>query len=164
MRYFTLGEILIAALSFFLLGAVLGCLYKSVGAALKFPRSYMHALVSEIYSALNFHLKTKKQETKISSEIVRNEFYHLIATVGIGACYLLISYLFLDGAFRLYTVLILLLGFYLGDCYVGRYTAHLIGCILRLFTVFSQRVLIRPVTAALIWIKRAFSDRKQRSK
>ncbi len=148
MKYFTFGEILLATLSFFVSGAVLGTLRQSIQYVLLVFKNALLKYYKIVYSALHFHWKNKifrkKKSRKKQVSVPWRELWHLFFTLVFGTGYLLCSYLFVDGTFRVYFILVMLVGFWLSDRYIGRYFLNALEWILKILTYVVAR-LISPI-------------------
>lgn len=152
MKYFTFGEILLAAFGFLLSGIVLGTLRQSVQCVLSFVKLLFLKCCRSVNSALHFCFKNsflsrKKKKTKATKKLMIYPFrqlWYLAFTLAFGIVYLLCSYLLADGAFRVYYILVMLLGFRLSDRYIGRYFSIVLKRILKILTCVAKR-LISPI-------------------
>ncbi len=125
MKFFSFSEILNSLFGSIVFGLICGCLYKASACILRcvvklfcFPKDYL--LLSKSFTINNSKQLSFKMPELTSSPIYVNIFdFLLFLTFGTGL--ILFNYIFADGTFRLYILVLVVFSFYVSNKTVGKY-------------------------------------------
>ena len=166
MKYFTFLEIVLAAAGFFLSGIIFGTLRTSLMHVLSRLLAFLRKCCKKTNSATVFRSKpkilTKKKPEKKHCTSTPHELWNFFFTITFALVYLACSYLLVDGAFRIYFLLIMLFGLWAGEHLLGRYFARVLGRLLDAFSYVTQRLVFRPSQHVTKWIFHRFLRHKKR--
>ena len=163
MIYFTSYQILISMLSFFLLGALFGGVYGC-------ERYLFYFLKKLVLSPKSAYIKYTKQDntaknTKQNNKTLAFQISDFVFVFILGLCYIIFSYLFLDGSFRFFSLVFLCIGYAISLNLIGAFLSRCLYKFLNiilltyerfiyliLFPTFLFSSLIKKVTAPIIMV------------
>lgn len=155
MIYFTLNEILLSLFAATLAGVLLGTMrrgsIRAFGAAINVFRK-----LPQIYRSKYVFSKSQKSGIKISAENCRGGFtkhaFDFLYTLISSVVFILIGYIYVDGIFRLYTLLALSLSFFASDMTLGKSIDNFMALPIKyaeLFVLFSLKLVLYPFFAVM---------------
>ena len=152
MMYFTFSDYAISSLSFFLLGAIGGVLYRSINSVFSFILKLFALLISA------FRSDSPVPHTSFSKRAKHSNILVFLFFMIIGIFYILFCYVFLDGEVRIYNFIIFILSFLFFKKYLSFPIEHVIEFVqdkLYRMLFFFAYWLVYPIKALFNATKRA---------
>ena len=113
MIYFSAAEILLAMLSFFGLGFLFGGVYNCERYLFYFFKNFILSPKTAYISYKNKNNTKEKPKQSKRNQNITVQLFDFVFILFFGVCYILFSYLYLDGSFRFFSLIFLALGYLL---------------------------------------------------
>ncbi len=130
MIYFSFSDIIKSIIAFLFLGVASGIFYYAFYDFISFFLNLLKMPVKSISKFTKIHktsLKTK--QNKIINNI-NAQFYDFVFVFICGIIYIVLGYIFLDGCFRVYTLIVLFISYIISYKTIGKAVSNFISVIL----------------------------------